>query len=238
MGNRIIRRAHKDAAEKRIIRILRKRYELHRLDTRSQEVLVPMDKPVFWGYRRFLVLREDVAKRKDSGRFQALLALVQHVQDSKRKDFKTRLGRSKAWQENYHRPRRISARVFKNLPVSLKCYFIGAWNEKQMVYRVDDPWMFETRVHKLWITHRRIPNVEFKQEEAYWDDIWEQGQLSGTYRKIKSRKARWKTWILELPEHKRTRLLHEAEKKAALELHASGLLQIERGKEVSPNAEA
>jgi hypothetical protein len=237
MGNRIIRRAYKVAAENQIIRIMRKRCELFRLDTRSQEVLVPLDKPVFWGYRRFLVLREDVAKRKDSGRFQALLALVQHVQDSKRKDFKTRLGRSKAWQENYHRPRRISARVFKNLPATLKCYFIGAWNEKQMVYRVDDPWMFETRVHKLWITHRWVPNMELKQEVAYWDDIWEQRQLSGAYRKIKSRKARWKTWRLELAEHKRTRLLHEAETADALELHAAKRLDEERGKEVILNAE-
>ena len=237
MGNRLCVRANKKAAEKRIIRIRKRLHELWKLDRHENEERVPLEEPKFWGYRRELVLRKDIASRSDARRFHELLGYVQRVDDCRRKDFKTWNPRLRRWEEWRHKPSKLTSRRFERLPKHLKTYFHVGWEYYQRVYRFSEPWVFESRRHKLWITHRFIPNVELKQEVAYLKALTDQGCLQEHGLKIKSpRRNGWKRYGRHSKPKLRDRV-HREEMLLALELHAAGLLQNERGKEVKKNAE-
>lgn len=237
MGNRIVRRIHKDAMEKLWIRQRRRMDVLYRLNRWDEGVLVPMEEPKFWGYRRELILRKDIANRRDADRLLELLKIVQNVQDCRRKDFKQWNPKLKRWEEWPHRPSKISIRRWEKLPESLRCFFHRSWDKYQFVYRITDPWMFETRRHKLWITHRRLPNVEVEQELDYLDARWVQACVYDRfYSKVKSRKTTRK-WCWNLEKERLRDRAHRQEIEEGLRLHWNGLLADERGKEVIQDAE-
>ncbi|HEX2900587.1 MAG TPA: hypothetical protein VHS96_12775 [Bacteroidia bacterium] len=238
MGNRLVVRAHKTAAEKRMIRIRKRMHVLWDLDRHENEERVPLEEPKFWGYRRHLILRKDVASRGDARTYFELLQHVQKVEDSRRKDFKAWNPKLRRWEEWRHTPSKLNSRRYERLPRHLKSHFYGGWDYYQRVYRIIEPWVFESRRHKLWITHRFIPNVELKQELAYLNALETQECLQAHGLKVKCpRRNGWKKYDRHSKPKLRDRV-HRLEMLEALEIHASGRLDAERGKEGMHDAEA
>lgn len=224
--------------EKLWIRQRRRMDVLYRLNRWDEGVMVPMEEPKFWGYRRELILRKDIANRRDADRLLELLKIVQNVQDCRRKDFKQWNPKLKRWEEWPHRPSKISIRRWEKLPESLRCFFHRSWDKYQFVYRITDAWMFETRRHKLWITHRRLPNSEVEQELSYLNARWEQECIDQRFQKVKSpRRNGWK----RMRRNRKARIMnhiHRKEVRDGLEVFWNGQLADERGKEVMKDAEA
>lgn len=240
MGNRSIRRAHKDAAEKRIMQIMRKRDALHAASDKAGELRVPLDEPIFWGYGRVLIVRKDLARSPLGERLLELLPIVQNYQENRRKDFKRWNGDTHCWEEWVHKPAKLGKRRWEKLPERLRCFFVHSWEKRQSCYRIRDPWMFESRRHKLWIRYRTIPDTELEQEAAYWDDIWQQEMLHARSLKVKSpRRNGWKRyarWYLR--DRRPLDRAHRREITDGWEEFAAGRLRLARGKEVMEDAEA
>ena len=238
MGDRLFVRANKTAAEKRMIQIRRRSNQLWILDRHENEERVPLEVPKFWGYRRHLVVRKDIASRSDARRFLELLQHVQKVEDARRKDFKNWNPKLRRWEEWRHTPAKLNSRRYERLPNHLKGYFYQGWDRYQRVYCVIEPWVFESRRSKLWITHRFIPNVELKQEIAYLDALETQGCLREHGLKIKSpRRNGWKSIRRDTKSKLRDRE-HRKEVNEAWEAFAQGRLDYARGKEVMDDAKA
>lgn len=238
MGNRLIRRDRKTVAEERVRAMMVRRKVLRRLG-REGRLRVPLEEPVFWGYRRELVVRPDVLNRKDAHRILALLPIVQKEEDCKRKDFKRWDWQARSWVEWNHTPRKLFPREYALLPADLKCYFEVHWSYwRGKRYMISHPWMFTSKRSKLYITHRFVPDTEVLQEMSYIDGRVEQNQWQGIANKVKSRRNRWKK-RRQLPRKRRILdQIHRWEVNDSLHWHAQGLLGCERGKEVMEDAEA
>lgn len=234
MGNRLMWRARKKHAAKRLRRMVQRIDDLRRSKGRNK-LRVPLDAPVLWGYRRCLVLRPDAARRSDSDRLLALLAVVQKVEDCKRKDFKRWDYRIRRWEQWRHTPRKLSPREYEKLPAELKCYFSWIWSYwKGKRYVITHDWMFATRRSKLYLTHRFIPDVEIEQELSYLRERIDQGRLWGKYRKIKCRKTH--SWRGDSRRRKLRDHAHRQEIRLGKQLFDAGELALERGKEVNADA--
>jgi hypothetical protein len=232
MGNRLIRRARKEAAEKTVRTLMRRRFELRRYRRTDDRERVALEKPVFWVYRRHLILRKDIASRKDAKRLLGLLAIVQKEEDCRRKDFKRWDKLTHRWESWNHTPCKLSPAEYRKLPDDLQCFFESYQHDRWgRMYRVVHPWWFASRRRKLYLTHRFLPNIEREREQSYLEARVEQGQLMGIYTKVKSRRSSWgndwnarKRKLGDLGDAKQ--VLH------AMEIHAAGQLHLERGKEV------
>jgi hypothetical protein len=237
MGNRLFRRLLKTEAEKSVRRLEHRLDDLYTMG-REGRLRVPLEKPIFWGYRREFVLREDIARRQDAERLLVLLSKIQKVEDSKRKDFKVWDRPTKRWRDWHHKPRKLSPREFQSLPPDLKCHFNSTWSYwKGLRYEITHTWMFVTRRSKLYLTHRFIPNVEVEQEISYLSERYDQGRLWQTYSRVKSRKTS-RRWSLNAKRYLLRDRQAWLERDEALEIHAGGRMDLERGKEVMTDAKA
>jgi hypothetical protein len=231
MGNRLICRARKEAAEK-AMRAMVKRIDALYTMGREGRLRVPLEKPVFWGYRRELILRPDVARRQDAEGLLVLLRTVQKLEDSKRKDFKVFDKQRRRWADWHHTPRKLAPRVYDALRPDLKCHFHWTWTPwKGSRYEITHNWMYASRRSKLYLTHRFIPNVEVEQELSYLKARMEQDMLWEKYRHVKSRKTT-REWPWDTSRRKLRSQMLAQEIREGLEVHACGQLCLERGKEV------
>lgn len=238
MGNRLIRRDRKTVAEERVRAMVVRREVLWRLG-RENKLRVPLDEPVFWGYRRELMLRPDILRRRDAPRLLALLPIVQKEEDCKRKDFKHWDKQTRRWEEWRHTPRKLYPGEYRQLPEELQCYFERTWSYwKGTRYMISHPWMFVSKRAKLYITHRFVPDTEVEQELHYLADRMLQNDWDGIAIKVKSPRNRWKK-RRRVPRKRRIlERIHQKEIAEAQEWHAQGKLDWARGKEVSEDAKA
>jgi hypothetical protein len=236
MGNRLHVRDRKTVAEQRVRAMIAQREKLWRLDEEG-ELRVPLEQPFLWGYRREFVLRADVARRRDADRLLQVLALVQKTEDCKRKDFMVYDPRRRCWHAWRHTLWVLSIGQFQRLPEDLKGFFNPAWHfDLGWRYEVTHPWMFVSRRHKLYITHRLIPDAEVEQASDYLEARWLQNQLEGIARKCRSGSNNWKRRRRPLAREVQLRRIQQQELRAALEMHAAGQLDRERGREVIADA--
>jgi hypothetical protein len=238
MGNRLFVRARKRANEKRMRALSKRIQELRPRWNVEDRERVALEKPVFWGYRRRLVLKKVATKRKDAGRLLELLVFVQKEEDSKRKDFKHWNRIKRRWEVSNHTPRHFWSYEFSKIPSHLRRYFeFQQMDLRRGRYRVQDPSVFDSRLSKLYLTHRFLPNVERERELSYTTAKFEQLGGWNAFQKVKSRKARWKTWGHTDPKRRHFDAAYCQELQLALCMHSAGELNIERGKEVIEIAE-
>jgi hypothetical protein len=238
MGNRLIRRDRKTVAEERVRAMVARRKVLWDLG-REGRLRVPLDEPLFWGYRRSLVLRADVMRRKDAARLLALLPMVQKEEDCRRKDFKRWDKQTRRWMVWNHTPRKLSPWEYAKLPEDQKCYFERIWSYwKGTRYMISEPWMFVSKRSKLYITHRFVPNTEVEQELKYLNDRFEQSEWDGIATKVKTRRNRWKKRQQTPRKRRILDSIHRKEIGEAGEWLAQGKLAWARGKEVNEDAKA
>ncbi len=235
MANRLIRRARKEAAEKTMRAMVKRIDDLYTMG-REGRLRVPLEKPVFWGYRRELILRADVARRQDAEGLLLLLRAVQKVEDSKRKDFKVFDKQRRRWLDWYHRPRKLGPRAYEALRPDLKPHFHRTWShQKGTRYEITHNWMFASRRSKLYLTHRFIPNVEVEQELSYLKGRMEQGMIWEKYQHVKCRKTT-REWLMDTDRRKLRARMMDREIREGLESHAARQLDRERGREVIHDA--
>lgn len=162
--------------------------------------LIPYDKPVRNGYKKYFVLRDDVKRRNDAEVFERILTIINTTVYSADTDFKvTRKVRRKGWRGKIHKKKEIVEiphflRVIPkqqweklNWPSHFTKYFYYGVAQQQDRYgnvrRYEgyifvNPYFFDTEIKEHFVTHyqKRDPDLESqiaKLDNKLWGEhLW------------------------------------------------------------------
>lgn len=158
---------------------------LHREEKRMSEIwykrgYVPLEPPVMIGYKRFFVLRDDVARSRHADFYEGLLTKINTCDYSHRKDFKVKKrshGR-KHWVLREQQLLQPDLQAFAKLKLTEKeaaCFeerFFFFKNspepQKRMVFK--ESWRFILRVRPNMVTVARMELPELKSQMQQLDD--------------------------------------------------------------------
>jgi hypothetical protein len=173
LQNRRIKRFQFKAFEKQIRTLYDRDRELELMQ--SKPFYVPLEKPLFIGYEKYFVLRDDFK----SPIVETLLKLINSHIFSKTKDFTYRVRRkSKAAQlqkgrKNIpieHSLRMLTPNEWSKLSPDEQKYFfkkeIQKNNLQKTVYVWSYPWMFEPRIRKKYLTKIQVIDKQIASEAA------------------------------------------------------------------------
>lgn len=208
-GIRTARRRKSDALkqyDKQLLQLDRKRKELW--DAWGKRGYAPLDPPVMIGYKRYFVLREDVAKGKHATFYQQLLDKINTCEYSHRKDFKVKKrfrGRKKYIVREQHllQP---SERHFKQLKLTEReanCFvernrYLKNSTDLITEFVVKEPWRFVLQVRPNMITRQRIVIPELASAIDQLENYIEQHQLQHKiWRLTRGRASSRKRWLFE-----------------------------------------
>lgn len=191
-SERTKKRLQKTEQDKRLIHLHK---ELERI-WKAKRNLAPieLDPPVQKGWKRFFVLRSDVARSKDAKFFQELLDKINDTDYSGRKDFKVK--RRRFGKKTYEvKPKMVSEFCdwqFQKLKLTEKekLYFKEEWrlNHKgtsmSKVHIFTDPWRFVPVVKPNIITHAKTIDPLLEQEEDEIENHLERNFLRPRLEKI------------------------------------------------------
>jgi hypothetical protein len=139
-----------------------------------------LDKPIFWGYERYFVIRPDLvaADNKTTAYLYEVLRYVQREERSKTKNFEQRIPKTKQKKERPHELGRVSRKSYNKMPEHLKAYFRKVkspqgkhfWDGFEWVgayyYTPTKPWCFVSKNRKFYITEVREHDNILLQELA------------------------------------------------------------------------
>ncbi|WP_160714470.1 hypothetical protein [Chitinophaga solisilvae] len=198
-------RAAKSDADKHLIALKRKREELG-CELRKK-VYVPLTPPVMKGYKRFFVLRDDVARGVQASFFQGILDKINTYDYFHRRDYKVKKrkhgkkilvvkeqqvlspDRSHFKKMNFTA---AEAAFFEERDVPHRC---GRGAIRCMVFT--QPWRFVLRVRPNMITERRIIDPVLLAEEQQLDNHIKNHQLAHRmYWLFKGKSNRRWNWCL------------------------------------------
>lgn len=196
-------------------RAQRKGFEknLRALDSERQEIWerqrnlgwVELEKPVMRGWKRFFVLREDVAESIHAAFFQNILDKIGSVNFSNRKDFKTRKKRVKKWGYEAKKQELLKPDLwqFRKMNFTKKEQSLfeerTIMNQHRMwikIYVFKEPWRFVLKIKPNMITRTRVRNVEMESRRAELDNYFDRNHLEPRLYKIKGQSYNW--WHDEL----------------------------------------
>lgn len=174
------RRIDKDNAEKAIISTYRKYMRLIR--AKHSMRLVELEKPIRSGYKKYFVLREDVAKSREAHVYREILKHVQSVTYSRDKKFLYKDYKTKKMLPVQHTPRPIDHRNWNKileagaLTIKQRAMFIQVWKQTnpknpkvghyQWVFQKD--WVFAEKIEPHYKTHSLMldPQLESQLQEV------------------------------------------------------------------------
>ena len=145
--------------------------ELRKLYEQETELgYIELDKPIPWGWRRSYVLREDVARSNDAAFYQKILDRINSTELCRRKDFMQRCRKTKKLKPIMQHTLWLSQEQFTKLGFTDKerMLFEYKWvrypnGYKYRVYVYLNEWQFEFKVHKHFITHKKVHNNILQQ---------------------------------------------------------------------------
>ncbi|MBO9731741.1 MAG: hypothetical protein J7623_24080 [Chitinophaga sp.] len=204
---RTTRRRIRDARtqfEKQLLSLHRKEKALW--DTWSKRGYVPLEPPVMKGYKRFFVLRDDVAKGRNATFYEELLKKINTYEYSHRKDFKVKKrshGRKKlvVREQQLLQPDVDHFAKLKLTEKEAACfeerYFFyknGLVPQKRMVFR--ESWRFVLRVRPNMITKTRAMMPELLSQIDQLRNYLQAHFLEKKIRKLTDGKVyRWYGWL-------------------------------------------
>lgn len=176
------RMQHEDL-EKKLLQLHKKRMELYR----KQRNLgwVNLDPPVMRGYKRYFVLRDDVARSKHAGFFQGILDKINTIQYSDKKAFtaKKRKWGKKIQVERIQKLLEPGEWQFKKLNFSdrERQFFCEVIEQDRKYYWKKyvfvEPWRFVPRVRPNLITKTRVKDATIEKRIKEIDAFLEERDL-------------------------------------------------------------
>ncbi|MEM1000130.1 MAG: hypothetical protein AAGN35_23950 [Bacteroidota bacterium] len=194
MSSRMHRRDVHRARERRVRDTVRTHARLIE-EIREETVYEKLPKPVFGGYRRFFVLRKDIAARREAATWQNILDLIQREDFSRRKDFKYRVWPSRRWIYLVHEPKTFAPHEFaQQVPFRLQEHFHFRYLTGRKKYYFLYPWMLVSQCKKFYYTHRAIPPWDKIRERDYLQDRILQGLYWQTYENLARGRYGYREW--------------------------------------------
>lgn len=170
---RRLRRKYYESRDKELIRLERELLDLYGI--RRELPLIKLDQPIHRGYKKFFVLRDDVARRRDAHVFETILKEINTTIYSRTIDFKSKKYHNRQRSEQPHELAHIPKHKWAILgwPSYYKKWFY--YRAKQVArpyygygyyegYWFGRTWMFDTKIEPYYITHTRQidPDLESK----------------------------------------------------------------------------
>jgi len=196
-------RQRKRAARKGFERKLRsfEREENKLYDQQKELGWVDLTPPVMRGWKRFYVLRADIARSKDAAFFQGLLDKINTVDYSSRKDFKVKY-RSQGKKLHYVKEQRLKywheAKYFKAIFSDKELQFfeerdVPDWTGKKFnkAFIFTEPWRFVLQVKPNIITQTRVRDEVIESRLCEIDNYFERNHLRVRLKNIKGVKDYW-----------------------------------------------
>lgn len=145
---------------------------------------IPLDKPIRYGWYRQLVLRGDIARRKDASVFQEILNACGSSEWGRTKKEIEEQWERNVWRRDYWQwPgfRRIGKRAYRRLSVRAKKYFVqyelrwNPWQGSVKKYYCHVPeYFFVPTYSKAYVTHLQAVDSELESQIAFLNN-----QLNG-----------------------------------------------------------
>jgi hypothetical protein len=198
-----IRMQHEDF-EKKLRALAIERRELYK----QQRELgwIELEKPIVRGWKRYFVLREDVARSKQKAFFETLLEKINTVQLSHRKDFKKKKRQfgKKIYVDKQQYPLPLSVNDILKLKVTEK--ELAYFEEREIIKKPYDrpvkrfvftePWRFTLRIRPNLITKVRAQDTELEQRITEISNYIDQNNLKGKVDKLLYGYS-WRWWKYE-----------------------------------------
>lgn len=162
---------------------------------------VDLHPPVMKGWKRYFVLREDVAKSKHAGFYRGILEKINTTIYSNRKDFqkrKHRRSRKKLVdiQQSLLSPDEWQIRKLKFSEKEL-LLFEERWvkrdwtHQRIKIFVFKEPWRFVLRIRPNLITKIKAVSITLEIREKEIRDYLEQNNKMGTLRRLKGDSNCW-----------------------------------------------
>jgi len=187
----------RDLADRQIIAVVRE----HDALCRRRYKIIKLEQPIQRGWRRFYVLSERAAARRDRPILEAILAVIGTVKIHHNRDFRRRRGRRKKLVEIEQplRPIPIHEWQRKNYPDEWHRYFryelVLEWNRHWQPYWVfTQPSLYDLKVERNWLWYFREvdPAIETRLSELNsWLEAHEGWHRYG-WLKGRRQRYRWK----------------------------------------------
>lgn len=161
-----------------------------------------LDPPIVRGWKRYFVLRDDVARSKNKVFFEKLLQKINTIDYSTRKDFKKK--KRKFGKKIYVvKPQYLLALdrqyIVKHKFTEKELSF---FEEKEVLdkrskkpvkkYVFAEPWRFVLRIRPNLITKVQIKNIELEQRLSYIHNYIEQNHLRPSMHRLKYGNYKWR----------------------------------------------
>lgn len=201
------RRRIRDAREhfeKQLLQLRRKDKALWK--AWDQRGYIPLEPPVMKGYKRFFVLREDVARGREAEFYEELLKKINTCEYSHRKDFKVKKrshGRKKLVEREQHLEQ-LGLDQFVKLKLTGKeadCFEERLFFHKQSLIPsrrmvIKEPWRFVLRVRPNMITQTRMIMPELDSQIQQLQNYIDRHYLEHKIRKLMDGSVRrWSGWL-------------------------------------------
>jgi len=174
VGKRRQRRMDKFENEKELISLWKKKWRL--MQGKRSLNWVELPKPERWGYKRFFVMREDVAKSKEADFYRGILKMIQNTILSRDKKFEYKDYKTKTKKPILQEVAGIDHKEWNKLLAAGKLTtkqqncFEKRWKMHKYgrggswVFEFKKPWMFVTKTQPHYITHRIVINPQLESE--------------------------------------------------------------------------
>lgn len=214
------KRAVKEAHEKLLLSLHKERRQLWQ----QQRNLgyVELNPPIIKGWKRYFVLRDDVARSKDAAFYQGILDKINTIEYCNRKDFRKRFIRKrKEWSliEQAVKKPEHSEFVKLNFTEKEKLLFEEKYVKRQWqkelvkIFVFKEQWRFIFRIRQNIITKVKVLDVELERREKAIENYLERTNQDDTLSRLLGNSVRrWRRWNTE-PKPK-----HRFENKTMLEM--------------------
>ncbi len=178
---RLRRRVSVEATIARMRALDRRAFDLCQ-GRRGREVTIELPVPVRCGYERYWFIRPDLARSPEAPLLREILALVQRVEHSNRRDFAERdYRRGGKKMPQPHALGVLAEKTFYGLEERLQRHFVlFRWVDRhgtqRRAFAFKEPWKFVSRTRTSYLTHRTLPDSEALSEEAHIESLqWGKG---------------------------------------------------------------
>tara|TARA_R110002020_G_scaffold123630_1_gene280357 strand:+ start:2387 stop:3076 length:690 start_codon:yes stop_codon:yes gene_type:complete len=173
--------------------------ELRRLYTKLRKIYkaqrelgwIELDKPIYLGYAKGFVLRDDISRRKDAQVFEDILKHINTFVTCKNKDFMAKPWNSKKKEPIPHTLSTLSKKVYNKLPTNQQKHFYHYYShkKKEWVYKFTNDYYFVPKIEKNYAYKVREHDADLDAQEAEIDNYIQNNNLWPKIGKVMG----WKT---------------------------------------------
>jgi hypothetical protein len=183
-GRRERRRQFITERNKRLRAMDKLRWELW--DQMKDLEWIDLPEPIFVGYERTLVIRDDYTRRKDAHLYEELLTHVQNSIRCKRKNFTFKCRKTHKWVEQKLYPKKLKHKEYTRLPSNLQRMFYSTYDYRRGTksYELMNPYYFQVKTSKHYVTRVKGYDGDLVRREAEIDNYIEQSGFTNVINKM------------------------------------------------------